>query len=242
MKLNCIAVDDEPLALDQMKEYINKVPFLNLVGLFKNGIDVIDFLRSNKVDLMFLDVEMDDLNGIQLLESIAEKPKVILTTAFDEYAIKGYELDVRDYLLKPISFERFIKSVNKIYTDFSKPIEKQIEKTNDNFNDVNFIFVKSDYKMKKVDFDEIQYIESIKDYLKIHTKDEKIITNMSMKSIELLLPKNNFIRIHKSFLIAFNKISSIGKNIISINNKNIPIGDFYKKDFFDYIALHTKIN
>jgi two-component system, LytTR family, response regulator len=237
MKLNCIAVDDEPLALQQMNDFISKVDFLNLTGSFKNGLSALNFMKTNSVDLLFLDIQMDDLTGIQLLESLKIKPKVILTTAYDQYALKGYELDVSDYLLKPISFERFVKAANKVYDQLCEQPSKlqttQIQETSKQQSD--YIFIKADYRLQKINLSEVLYIESMKDYLKIYVNDNRIVTHMSMKKMEEILPLNRFIRVHKSYLISIDKITSICKNNIYINDITIPVGDYYKKEFFDFL-------
>lgn len=236
MLLNCIAIDDEPLALDQMKDYIDKIPFLNLTGLFSSGLKAIDFLKENQVDLMFLDIQMDDLSGIQLLETISQKPKVILTTAYDQYALKGYELEISDYLLKPISFERFVKAVNKTYDDIIEKAKIHEPEKTAATPKRDFVFIRADYKMIKVVFSDIQYVEGLKDYLKIITPSKTIVTHMNFKTLEKMLPAGEFVRIHKSYLVPITKIASIGKNSIEIGDNQIPIGDFYKKSFFDIIS------
>jgi len=237
MIINCIAVDDEPLALTQMNEFISKVDFLKPIGSFKNGLSALNFMKSNTVDLLFLDIQMDDLTGIQLLESLKNKPKVILTTAYDQYALKGYELDVSDYLLKPISFERFVKAVNKVYDELSEKSEQTaaIKITDESDNQNDFIFLKADYRLQKIIFTEILFIEGMKDYLKIFTSEKKIMTHLSMKKMEDLLPRNKFFRVHKSYVVSIDKIDSISKNTIHIGDKTIPIGEYYKKEFFDFL-------
>lgn len=233
MLIDCIAIDDEPLALDQMKELIDKIPFLNLTGLFSSGLKALDFLKENPVDLMFLDIQMDDLTGLQLLETISQKPRVILTTAYDQYALKSYELDVSDYLLKPISFDRFVKAVNKTYDDILEKTKPILEKTEAGRPTRNFMFVRADYKMIKVVFDDILFVEGLKDYLKIITPGKTIITHMNFKTLEKMLPAGDFVRVHKSFMVPVAKIDSIGKNSLDIGESQIPIGDYYKKSFFD---------
>jgi len=238
MKLNCIAIDDEPLALDKIEAYVKKVPFLNLIASFDNAIDSIEFIKANKVDLMFLDIQMDEFTGIQLLETLTEKPKVILTTAYDSYALKGYELDVADYLLKPISFDRFMQAVNKVFDSFGKESGNgaKVNKTvsaEDKKED--FIFIKTEYRMQKVVFSEILYIEGMKDYLRIITPDAKIMTLQSFNKMEEMLPKEDFMRIHKSFIIAIDKIKSIERRGVKIADQMIPIGETYKKQFFDIL-------
>lgn len=182
MKINCIAVDDEPLALEKMKGYIAKVDYLNLLDTFDNGIDAVNYLKANTVDLIFLDIQMEDFTGIQLLESLKEYPKVILTTAYDKYALKGYELEVTDYLLKPISFPRFLQSVEKVYSRLEKEHNYELESIEKSGGlEKDFIFVKSDYKLQKVKFDDIQYIEGMKDYLRIVTPQKRLMVLQNFK-------------------------------------------------------------
>lgn len=237
MIINCIAVDDEPPALNIVTENISRVPYLNLVKTFNNGIDAVNFLESNNnIDLIFLDIEMGEISGIKLINVLSTKPKIILTTAYENYAIEAFNLDVIDYLLKPYSFERFLKAVNKVYSLIRKEQlpNEMISTEND------FIFVKSDYKKQKVNIDDILFIEGLNDYLIIKTKTIKIITHQSFKNIEILLPPMKFIRIHKSFLIAVNKIDSVEGKSVKISGTEIPIGDKYRKSFFDFISRFSK--
>ena len=235
MKINCIAIDDEPLALDKMRQYIDKVDYLNLLQTFDNGIDALNFLKNNTVDLMFLDIQMEDLTGIQLLEAVIVKPKVIITTAYESYAIKGYELDVSDYLLKPISLQRFIKSVDKVYNklteDSSNPDRVSVSDTDNNKKD-DFIFVKTEYRIEKINFKDILYVEGMKDYLQIHTEDKKIMTLLNFNKLLKHLPADNFIRVHKSYVVSVNKIKSVERKFISVRDVKIPIGDTYREHFF----------
>lgn len=238
MELKCIAIDDEPLALEIITAYIEKVPFLKLLRTFDNAIDSIDFLRKNKVDLMFLDIEMESLSGIQLIHALKERPEVIFTTAYDSYAVEGFELDAADYLLKPISFERFVKSVDKVYNKLVTPKSRpespaQTPKVG---SQGNFIFVKTENRLQKVAFSEILYIEGQGDYLKIVTTTARIMTLQNFKKFEETLPRENFIRVHKSYLVAMNKIESITRNRIKIGNALIPVSDSYKNAFFEAIA------
>lgn len=243
MKINCIAIDDEPLALDKIKEYIKRIGYLNLLSVFDNAIDAMDFIKDNNVDLIFLDIQMEELTGIQMLETMHQKPKIILTTAYDEYALKGYELDVCDYLLKPISFKRFLQACEKVYdiihpdnrTDKVKtePVEKQIS--------TGYFFVKNGNITQKINFEEILFVEGMKDYLRIWTKEEKVMTLLSFKKLEGSLPSENFIRIHKSYLIAIDKIDCIERNHVKIAGENLPIGDSYRREFFERIE-NKKIN
>ena len=235
MKLNCIAIDDEPLALEKMQQYIGKVDYLNLLQTFDSGVDALNFLKNNTVDLMFLDIQMEDLTGIQLLEAVIVKPKVIITTAYESYAIKGYELDVSDYLLKPISLQRFIKSVDKVYNklteDSSNPDRVSVSDTDNNKKD-DFIFVKTEYRIEKINFKDILYVEGMKDYLQIHTEDKKIMTLLNFNKLLKHLPADNFIRVHKSYVVSVNKIKSVERKFISVRDVKIPIGDTYREHFF----------
>lgn len=246
MKIKCIAVDDEPLALEKIKNYISKVSFLELVKTFSNGIETIDYLREHKVDLMFLDIQMEELTGIQLLEVLTNKPKVIFTTAYDSYALKGYELEVSDYLLKPISFDRFLQSVNKIYNQSlsNQPVQTithtEIQHITEPIHE-DFMFVKTEYRMQKVMFADVQYIEGMKDYLRIITKSEKIMTLQNFQGMLDMLPQDNFIRIHKSYIIAINKIDHIDRGHVIIGKERIPIGESYKQLFFEHLKKRKLI-
>lgn len=235
MEVYCLAIDDEPLALDIITEYISKVPFLKLVKTFDNAVDSIDFIKNNKVDLMFLDIQMEALTGVQLLRVLKDKPEVIFTTAYDSYAIEGFELDAADYLLKPFSFERFIKAVDKVYNRIklknnSELVEEHITIANPI---EHYIFVKTGNKLQKVFFRDIIFVEGQGDYLRINTPSERIMTLQKFSKLEELLPESNFIRVHKSFMIALDKIESISRNRIKIGEELIPIGDSYKKKFYD---------
>jgi len=237
MKINCIAIDDEPLALEKMKDYIGRIGYLQLCELFDNAVDAMEYLKNNQVDLIFLDIQMDDFTGIEFLESIHEKPEVILTTAYDSYALKGYELDVTDYLLKPISFKRFVKAVDKVFDRLSPKkgkINKDIKPTSTPDQD-GFVFIKTEYRRQKVSFDEILFIEGMKDYIRIWTEKERIMTLMSFDKIMEFLPSNNFVRVHKSFVVALDKIENIERNKIKITNESIPIGETYKRIFYQIL-------
>lgn len=233
MIINCIAVDDEPLALNIIKDYTSQIPYLNLLKTFRDGISVIDYLSSNEVDLIFLDIEMSGLSGTQLLKTLKKKPKVIITTAYRDYAIDAFDLEVSDYLLKPFSFERFLKAVERIRNQIS---ESQIQ-TDLKTKEKEYIFVKCNGKMIKVNFKDILYVEALNEYIRIKTTQASIITLQSMKSIEKVLPESKFARIHKSFIASLNKIDFIeGQNIV-IADKKLPIGDKYRKEFFEAISL-----
>lgn len=235
--MNCIAVDDEVLALKKIERYAEKINYLNLLGTFDNALSTFSFLRENRIDLIFLDIQMDEFTGIQLLETIKDPPYVILTTAFDEYALKAYELDVMDYLLKPIPFERFVKAVEKVYARFLKDKAHQIKSTLEtetipsHSGKPDFIFIKSGNKTVKIYFDKILYIEGMRDYLQIHTEDNKIMTLLNFKNIQELLDPQMFVRVHKSYLVAIDKIDYFENNAIKIGNKLIPVSSTYKIAF-----------
>ena len=233
MIINCIAVDDEPLALDIIKDYISQVPFLRLLKTFNEGISVIEYLSSNNVDLIFLDIEMGGISGTQLLRTLQKKPRVIMTTAYRNYAVDAFELDVTDYLLKPFSFERFLKSVEKVYS-LQKAEQRPAES---NGSDKDYFFVKSNYKMVKVNYDDILYIEGLSEYIIIKTKTANIITLQSFKNIEKTLPESEFVRIHKSYLVSLSKIECIDGQNVMIAKKELPIGSKYKENFFKIISI-----
>jgi len=234
MKINCIAVDDEPLALEKMEDYIKRVDFLNLIGLIDNGVDAINFIKQNKVDLVFLDIQMNDLSGIELLETLTIKPIIVFTTAYENYALQGYELNVTDYLLKPISFKRFLKAIDKVAEVFkTKNNQPVAENTGENeTNEQDSIFVKTDGKMQRVVFKDILYIEAMKDYVKIWTPSGKIICLSNIKNFIEKLPARQFLRIHKSYAIALDKIEAIKQKHLEIAGQDIPIGSTYKNLLF----------
>ncbi|MBN1183482.1 MAG: response regulator transcription factor [Bacteroidales bacterium] len=238
MIIKCIAIDDEPLALDIIAEYCSRFTFIELVKTFDNAIDAIGFLKTNSIDLMFLDIQMEGLTGIQLLGVLPNRPKVIMTTAYEKYAITGYELDVSDYLLKPISFERFTKSVNKVYETLhlerGRREERPQAKTNNSRND-DYIFIKADSKLVKVAFKDILYIEGQGDYLAVVTQKGKLMTLQNFTTIQQSLPYPDFMRVHKSYIIAFDKIEKVQRNRIYIHDKIIPVSDTYRTKFFGLI-------
>lgn len=239
MKINCIAIDDEPLALDIITAYCEKVPFLNLLRTFDNPIDTLEYLRGNMVDLVFLDIQMEGLTGIQLLNALKDKPHIILTTAFDKYAVQGFELDVVDYLLKPISFERFIKGVNKVYERMKadtgeQPVEKH-QAVQPAEQEPSYFFVKTENRIEKVNASEILYVEGMSDYWRIVTTNKKIMTLMNARGIEEILHEPRFCRVHKSYFVAIDKIEFVERKRIKIGNERIPVSDTYQKHFFDLI-------
>lgn len=245
--LTCIIIEDEPLARNLMEAYVKKVPHLNLLKSFSSSLAALDFLRENTVDILFSDIQMPEITGITLLKILQKKPLVILTTAYSEYALEGYELEVFDYLLKPISLERFLKAVEKatIRLTSAQPqpvIQEKIvqEITVNSEGSQGFIFVKDGTKLVKIRLNEIQYIEGLKDYVCIHTKDKdstlkKIVTLQTMKSLESQLSESQFIRVHNSYIIAFDAIDAIDKEKIQISKNFIPISDTYRKAFKEFI-------
>jgi DNA-binding LytR/AlgR family response regulator len=239
MKINCIAVDDEPLALEIIKEYCAKVPFLNLLQAFDKAVDTMEFLRNNRVDLILLDIQMEDLTGLQLLSALKVKPYVIMTTAYDNYAIQGFDLDVTDYLLKPISFERFFKGVNKVYDSMQNevniPDSKQMTSYHAETTERDYFFVKTETKIEKVTASEVLYVEGMGDYWRIVTKNKRIMTLMNAHGMEEVLPEHQFCRVHRSYFVALSKIESIERRHIKIGDQRIPIGDTYQKGFFEII-------
>lgn len=238
MKLNCVIVEDEPLARNLMVDYVNKVPTLNLVAACSNPLDVIEILRNNPVDILFLDVQMPEITGISLLKVLQKRPLVILTTAYSEYALEGYELDVADYLLKPITFERFLKAIDRVTQRLEgKAASVQQEKTEKASHESGqpFVFVKDGTKLVKIMLDDILYVEGLKDYVTIHTKTQKVVSLQRLKALEDQLPPDKFIRIHNSFIVALNAIDVIHKGDVQIRDVMLPVGETYKKSFREFI-------
>lgn len=234
--VRCIAVDDEPLALDIITDYVAKVPELTLVASTTNAIEALTLVQQGEVDLVFLDVQMPELTGIQFLKIINGRCDVILTTAYPQYALDGYELNVVDYLLKPIAFDRFYRSIQKVLASkAAKPapvaVAPQVPDA-----PVDFIFVKTEHKIQRVDLDDILYIEGLKDYISIFTPAERIVTLQNMKKMEDILPGNRFVRVHRSYIVALDKIASIERGRIFIQDKVIPVGDTYRDAFYKYIG------
>jgi len=232
--IRCIAIDDENLALDLLEDNISKIPFMELAGRFTNAFEALKLMNEQPVDLLFLDIQMPDISGIQFLKSLQQKPVVIFTTAFSKYALEGFELDVIDYLLKPYSFERFLKSVNKAHEYLELQVKAKDTRKGAALGS-HYLFVRADYKLVKIDLQDILYVEGLKDYVKIYCGDRPILTQMSMKAIEEKLPTNDFIRVHRSFIVSFDKIDFIHKSFISIKGKEIPLSDHYKDSFISIV-------
>lgn len=240
-KLKCIAVDDEPLALDILQDYIQKVPFLEYQGRFESAVEALNFMKLHQTELIFLDVQMEELTGIQFIRIMDARPQVILTTAYSSYALEGYELDVTDYLLKPISFDRFLQAANKAYDRFKMTWNEKTQNADEltiGHPRIDYFFVKTEYRLQKVNFTDIQYIEGQGDYLKIVTREEQIMTLQNFKKMEEILPKGHFFRIHRSYIISIGHITNIEKSQVYIGEKAIPIGSTYREEFFE--LLNTK--
>jgi two-component system LytT family response regulator len=223
-KLKCVVVDDEPMAREIIETYIAKTPNLELVASCKNAAEVILFAQENEVDLFFLDINMPEISGLSLAKIIHKKAQIIFTTAYRKYAIDGFNLNVVDYLLKPIGFDRFLQAVQKVL------VSEVAENNND------FMFVRSDRKMVKIDFNAILYIESLSDYLKIFTKEKTIVIREKISSLEEKLPSKKFIRIHRSFIVSFKSISSYTNEFIEVNQKALPISRSYKESVLQKLA------
>jgi two-component system LytT family response regulator len=232
--IRCLAIDDEPLALDLISDYISKLPFLTLVQTTTSAIEGLQLLQSENIDLVFLDIQMPEITGLQFLKIANNRCRIILTTAYSEYAVDGFEHNVIDYLLKPFSFERFYKAAEK-----AKLAVEQLQVLTGKEQvpaDNSFIFIKTDSKIVKVDLPDILFIEGLKDYISIITRQDKLVTLQNLKIMEEGLPPELFSRVHKSYIIALNKIDSIEKNRIFIGNHVIPIGETYREIFFKTIA------
>lgn len=231
--IKCLIVDDEPMARDVIRRYIEKVPILQLMGECGNAIDAMVFMHNDPVDLIFLDIRMPHLSGTDFVKSLRNIPKVIFTTAHKEYALEGFELDVVDYLLKPIRIDRFLRAVSKAFP------QKKEELTANNPTGISqdkkinsgFIYLRADRKMFKVMLEDILYIESSGDYLKVFTQNSSILTRQTISSIEAMLSDNEFIRIHRSFIVSIKKIDSYTHEIVAIGKKELPIGKFYLNSF-----------
>ncbi len=226
MSISCIIIEDEPLAMERTKSYVQKLPFLNLVSVFDNGIDALVYLKSNKVGLIFLDINLGEISGIQLLETGNITSEVIIITAYQEHAIKGFELNVTDYLMKPYTFDRFLQAVSRAQENISKST-LEVQK--------DYIFIKTEYRLEKISLNDILYIEGMRDYRRIHTVHKKIMTLQTFKELELEIPSSMICRVHKSFMVSLHKIESIERDRIKIKDILIPISETYKKMFFELI-------
>lgn len=230
-KARCLIVDDEPLARDVLRRYCAKLPMVDLVGEFSNAIDAFVYLQYNEVDILFLDIRMPELLGTELLQSLKNPPKVIFTTAYKEYALDGFELGVVDYLLKPIRFDRFLKAINKAMPGNENVLLTEEPAESKRISGVDSIYLRIDRRQVRIILDEILYIESSKDYINIFTQNKMHLCRQTITSIEELLNKNEFVRIHRSFIVPINKIKSFTHELVEINKKELPIGKFYLNHF-----------
>jgi len=226
--IQCIIVDDEPIAREILENHLKKIDAVNVIATCKNAIEAFNKINSNQIDLIFLDINMPEISGLSFAKSINNNIKVIFTTAYREYAVDGFNLQAVDYLLKPISFERLLQAVHKYLGENISVISESTSEITQEKSE--FIFVRSDRKMIKINFDEINYIESFSDYIKIFIENTIVVTRETITSIEAKLPKNDFMRIHRSFIVSIAKIDSFTNEFIEVNNKAIPISRSYKKD------------
>ena len=230
--ISCIAIDDEPLALKQISAYINKTPFLELKGSFESAIETLDFLQDNKIDLMFADIQMPDLSGMEMVKSLENRPEVIFTTAFSQYAVEGFKVNAIDYLLKPIDYTSFLKSANKAQL-YIKKFNESSEKIESNSD---YLFIKSEYKIVRIEIKNILYIEAMREYIRIHLESkEPIMTLLSLKKIEAKLANSNLMRVHRSYIVNLEKITTIERNRIIFNKVYIPVSEQYKEGFQKYL-------
>lgn len=227
--INTIIIDDEPLAVSLLESYVSKTPFLTLAGTYSSAVQAMQELPGKKIDLLFLDIQMPDLNGLEFSRMVDPHTRIVFTTAFNQYAIDGYRVNALDYLLKPISYTDFLQAANKALQWFERTQKPE---------EIESIFVKSDYKLVQIELKKIQYIEGLKDYIKIYTEENPrpILSLMSMKAMEEMLPANRFIRVHRSFIVQPEKIKVIERNRIVYGKEYIPISDNYKQKFMEFLA------
>jgi DNA-binding LytR/AlgR family response regulator len=244
MTINCIAVDDEPLALGLVCKFIEQTPFLNLVGRFPSALEALKAIHTQKIDLLFLDIQMPDLNGIELARVLGkgpETPRVIFTTAYNQFALEGYKVDALDYLLKPFNYEEFLRAAQKAY-NYAELLNKTAAApaaiAEPEHADDEYLFLKVEYQLVRIALDDILYIEGLKDYVKVHLKgvDKAILSLTSLKALEEKLPSKRFMRVHRSFIVALDKITSMTKNSLQIGKMMIAVGDQYKEAFGQFVG------
>lgn len=237
MILTCAIIDDEPLAAELLESYAKKTPELHLVGVYGSAVEAMKELRNNPVDLLFLDIQMPELSGMEFAGILPKKTKVIFTTAFDRYAIDGYKVNAVDYLLKPISYDSFVLSVNRVL-ERCRDVDRQDVMSAD-----GFVYVKSEYKLVKINFDDILYIEGVKDYIKIYFRDRRkpVMSLMNMKKLEDYLPKSQFVRVHRSFIVNMSVADMIDRGRIVAGDTFIPVSESYKEQVQEYIDRHTLV-
>jgi two-component system, LytTR family, response regulator LytT len=233
MKLKTIAIDDEPLALALLADYISKTPFLELAGTFDNPFDAIEFLHNELVDLILIDIQMPDLKGTEFVRTLENPAKIIFTTAYPQYAVEGFKLNATDYLLKPFSYEEFLKAVQKAY----KQVELELSTLPVADANNQFLFLKSEYKIRRINFNDILYIEGLKDYIKVYIKNDlkPIMSLNSLRSIEQKLPEDKFMRVHRSYIVNLEQIDTIERSRIVFGKEYIPVSDQYKEKFQAYL-------
>jgi two-component system, LytTR family, response regulator len=224
--INCIIVEDEPLAAERLRQYVLRIPFLNLAAVFDNGVDAMMYLKQHEVGLIFLDINLGEMTGIELLESINLSAQVVMITAYQEHALKGFELNVTDYLLKPYTFARFFQAAERVQQNTLKAVTR---------NDVKFIFIKTEYRLEKILLDDILYIEGMRDYRQIHLINKKIMTLQTFTEMEQQIPPTAICRIHRSYMVSISKIDSIERDRIRIKDTLLPVSDTYKKQFMNII-------
>lgn len=224
--MRCIIIEDEPLAAERLKQFIAKLPDLQLEAAFDNAVDALVFLRNHQPDILFVDINLGEMSGIQLLEVLKPECAVIITTAYQEFALKGYELNVSDYLMKPFTFDRFFQAIEKVKQQQYKTVSAE----------KSFLFIKTEYRLEKVMLDDILYIEGMRDYRRIHLSDRSIMTLQTFREFETTLPQHIICRIHKSYMVSVAKISSIEKDRVRIADKRLPLSDTYKKAFLEIIG------
>lgn len=232
--IRTIAIDDEPLAIQLVSSYIEKTPALELAGTFDNPIDAMEFLEENPVELIFLDIEMPDLNGIEFARLLENKPKIVFTTAYEKYALQGFKLDAIDYLLKPFGYSEFLKAVEKVRKQIG--YEKAANKEEISSNN-EFLFLKSEYKIRRINFNDIVYIEGLKDYIKVYVygHDKPIMSLSSMKAIESKLPSDKFMRVHRSYIVNLERIETVDRSRIVFGKVYIPVSEQYKEEFQSFL-------
>lgn len=226
MKFDCIIIEDEPLAQERIRGYLQKLPFMELLAVFANGLDAVAFLQEHRPEVIFLDIQLNDLTGIQLLESMRLESQVIISTAYHEYALKGYELKVTDYLLKPYTFDRFLQAIDRVRElrlRSAPPAEKRA------------VFIKTEYRLEKLELDELLYIEGMRDYRRIHTVSKQIMTLQTFGELEQLIPPGVACRVHKSFVVALDKIDAIGREVLRVKGREIPVSETYRKQLMQLL-------
>ena len=240
MLIKCLVIDDKPLAIDILADYTGKIPFLELAATTTNPVEGLNIIRNQNIDLIFLDIQMPELNGLQFIKIAGKQCKFILTTAYTEYALDGYEHDVIDYLLKPIAFDRFYRATEKALQAFTPPATGEVvsRAATDNPQQLNmaaYLFIKTEHRIQRVNLDDILYIEGLQNYISIQTTTERVLSLQTLKRIEEQLPVNDFVRVHKSFIVALKHITYIERSRIAIGETIIPVGDNYREGFYKLI-------